>query len=125
MDLSSYTLPDLRQLLTKIEAEIEHRTDTPHAHRTQKKATKQAQTMVAHQDVTPDEALEAPTTQVTIKTTDAESNVPPAVKKDKPPTVIKYRNPAKPEQGWSGHGRRPQWVLDWLAQGKPIEDLAA
>ena len=124
MDLSSYTLPDLRQLLTKIEAEIQHRTDsTPRIVR--KKKQKQAQTMVAPQDVTPDDALEAPTTQVTIKTTDAESNVPPAVKKDKPPAVIKYRNPAKPEQGWSGHGRRPQWVLDWLAQGKPIEDLAA
>ena len=69
MDLSSYTLPDLRQLLTKIEAEIQHRTDsTPRIVR--KKKQKQAQTMVAPQDVTPDDALEAPTTQVTIKTTD-------------------------------------------------------
>ena len=29
MDLSSYTLPDLRELLTKIEAEIDQRTATP------------------------------------------------------------------------------------------------
>ena len=73
----------------------------------------------------PDEALAAPTSQVASATTEAEGSAPPAVRKDKPPAVIKYRNPAKPEQGWSGHGRRPKWVLDWLAQGKPIEDLAA
>ena len=124
MDLSSYTLSDLRELLTRIEAEIHHRTDTPQR-ATRKKTPKQAQKLPVPHEVMPDDALAAPTTQVTSKTTDAESNAPPAVKKDKPPSVIKYRNPAKPEQGWSGHGRRPQWVLDWLAQGKPIEDLAA
>ena len=124
MDLSSYTLSDLRELLTRIEAEIHHRTDTPQR-ATRKKTPKQAQKLPVPHEVMPDDALAAPTTQVTIKTTNAESNAPPTVKKDKPPSVIKYRNPAKPEQGWSGHGRRPQWVLDWLAQGKPIEDLAA
>ena len=124
MDLSSYTLPDLRELLTKIEAEIDHRTATLQR-APRKKTPKQAQKLPAPHDVMPDDALAAPTTQVTSKTTGAESNAPPTVKKDKPPSVIKYRNPAKPEQGWSGHGRRPQWVLDWLAQGKPIEDLAA
>ena len=124
MDLSSYTLSDLRELLTRIEAEIHHRTDTPQR-ATRKKTPKQAQKLPVPHEVMPDDALAAPTTQVTSKTTDAESNAPPAVKKDKPPSVIKYRNPAKPEQGWSGHGRRPQWVLDWLAQGKPIEELVA
>ena len=124
MDLSSYTLSDLRELLTRIEAEIHHRTDTPQR-ATRKKTPKQAQKLPVPHEVMPDDALAAPTTQVTSKTTDAESNAPPTVKKDKPPSVIKYRNPAKPEQGWSGHGRRPQWVLYWLAQGKPIEDLAA
>ena len=124
MDLSSYTLSDLRELLTRIEAEIHHRTDTAQR-ATRKKTPKQAQKLPVPHEVMPDDALAAPTTQVTSKTTDAESNAPPTVKKDKPPSVIKYRNPAKPEQGWSGHGRRPQWVLDWLAQGKPIEELVA
>ena len=124
MDLSSYTLSDLRKLLTRIEAEIHQRTDTPQR-ATRKKTPQQAQKLPVPHEVMPDDALAAPTTQVTSKTTDAESNAPPAVKKDKPPSVIKYRNPAKPEQGWSGHGRRPQWVLDWLAQGKPIEELVA
>ena len=124
MDLSSYTLSDLRELLTRIEAEIHHRTDTPQR-ATRKKTPKQAQKLPVPHEVMPDDALAAPTTQLTSKTTGAESNAPPTVKKDKPPSVIKYRNPAKPEQGWSGHGRRPQWVLDWLAQGKPIEELVA
>ncbi len=124
MDLSSYTLPELRQLLTEIEAEIHHRTDSTQL-TVRKKTLKQTQKTTAERSVLPDGALEAPTAQLASKATDVEGNLPPAVKKGKPPSVIKYRNPAKPEQGWSGHGRRPQWVLDWLAQGKPIEDLRA
>ena len=119
MDLSSYTLPDLRQLLTKIEAEIELRTDT-----TQPVSSDQKQEMAPKQDLTLDAVLEAPARLIESKPAATKSSPPPAAKTDKPPSEIKYRNPAKPEQGWSGRGRRPQWVLDWLAQGKPIEDLA-
>jgi len=36
----------------------------------------------------------------------------------------KYRNPADPSQGWSGRGRRPDWVNAALAQGKSLSDLA-
>ena len=38
--------------------------------------------------------------------------------------AFKYRNPANPDQGWSGRGRKPQWALDWIAQGKPLDELA-
>ena len=34
-----------------------------------------------------------------------------------------YFNPENPAQGWTGHGRRPRWVLDHLAQGGNLEDL--
>ncbi|MDV7392951.1 H-NS histone family protein, partial [Arthrospira platensis SPKY1] len=46
-------------------------------------------------------------------------------KKPKTASVVKYRNPANPEQGWSGRGRKPQWALDWIAQGKSLDELAA
>lgn len=35
----------------------------------------------------------------------------------------KYKNPANPEQTWSGRGRKPQWVHDALKSGADIADL--
>lgn len=37
--------------------------------------------------------------------------------------VAKYRNPANPEQTWTGRGRKPQWIHDALAAGADITDL--
>lgn len=36
----------------------------------------------------------------------------------------KYRNPNDKFQTWSGVGRKPKWVEEWLAAGKPLEELA-
>ena len=35
----------------------------------------------------------------------------------------KYRNPADPEQTWTGRGRKPQWLHDALKSGADISDL--
>jgi len=35
----------------------------------------------------------------------------------------KYKNPANPDQTWSGRGRKPQWVHDALKAGADISDL--
>lgn len=37
---------------------------------------------------------------------------------------VKYRNPANPDQTWSGRGKRPNWFKEALAKGKRKEDLA-
>ncbi len=34
----------------------------------------------------------------------------------------KYRNPADPEQTWSGRGRRPNWVEEMLAAGGSLDE---
>ncbi|MDO5621008.1 MAG: H-NS histone family protein [Paracoccus sp. (in: a-proteobacteria)] len=36
----------------------------------------------------------------------------------------KYANPADTTQTWSGRGRQPVWVKEYLAAGKTLEDLA-
>ena len=36
----------------------------------------------------------------------------------------KYRNPYNPKQTWTGKGKRPQWFLDAIAEGKSSEDLS-
>lgn len=38
--------------------------------------------------------------------------------------VAKYRNPADPSHTWTGRGRKPAWVLEWLEAGKSIDKLA-
>ncbi|MBF0098694.1 MAG: H-NS histone family protein [Magnetococcales bacterium] len=38
-------------------------------------------------------------------------------------TLPRYRNPADAQQTWSGRGRRPQWIADHLAAGKPLQAL--
>lgn len=35
----------------------------------------------------------------------------------------KYRNPADPDQTWSGRGRQPAWVKAHLAAGKDLAKL--
>jgi DNA-binding protein H-NS len=52
-----------------------------------------------------------------------------AVKVDKPSSATdaadwKYSNPAKPNKGWSGKGRVPFGIKDYLAiEGHKLEDL--
>src|SRR5262245_38606596 len=36
----------------------------------------------------------------------------------------KYRHPEDPSLTWSGRGKRPSWVNDWIAEGKSLADLA-
>ncbi len=35
----------------------------------------------------------------------------------------RFRNPADPSQLWTGRGRQPKWVKDWVDAGKPIDEL--
>ena len=39
------------------------------------------------------------------------------------PAQVRYRHPENFAIGWSGHGRKPQWVVEWLAQGKALSDI--
>ena len=39
-------------------------------------------------------------------------------------TII-YVHPDDAALGWSGRGRQPGWIKQWLESGKPLEDLRA
>lgn len=43
--------------------------------------------------------------------------------KGKAKAKAKYRNPANPEQTWSGRGRKPFWINEALTNGVDITDL--
>jgi DNA-binding protein H-NS len=36
----------------------------------------------------------------------------------------KYANPADPSQTWTGRGRKPNWLIEALNEGKSLEDMA-
>ncbi|MDO9597846.1 MAG: H-NS histone family protein [Azoarcus sp.] len=119
MELETLTLTELNRLQKRVETEIKRRSDTA-----RRDLIKRMQKMVAEQGLTLEEVLG------TVSTTSEKATAKPAkaakIKKAAKPTkvsVIKYRNPANPEQGWSGRGRKPQWALDWLAQGKSLDEL--
>ena len=40
------------------------------------------------------------------------------------PVAVKYRHPQDAALSWTGRGRKPAWVANWLASGKPLEKLA-
>ena len=41
------------------------------------------------------------------------------------PVKIKYRHPVDQSLTWTGRGRKPKWIMEWLALGKKIEALSA
>ncbi|PKO56607.1 MAG: transcriptional regulator [Betaproteobacteria bacterium HGW-Betaproteobacteria-21] len=119
MELETLTLTELNRLQKRVETEIKRRSDTA-----RRDLIKRMQKMVAEQGLTLEEVLG------TVSTTSEKATTKPAkaakIKKAAKPTkvsVIKYRNPANPDQGWSGRGRKPQWALDWLAQGKSLDEI--
>lgn len=49
----------------------------------------------------------------------------PAAAPAKEAPAVAYRNPANPAETWTGRGRKPRWVTEWLEAGNNIEGLQA
>ena len=41
----------------------------------------------------------------------------------KTPVAVKYRHPKNSELAWTGRGRTPKWVTNWLAERGTLEAL--
>ena len=118
MDISSLSLNELRRLQTKVEAEIRRRSDTA-----KKDLLKRMQKLAAEHGMSLNEVLGQEASEKPAAAPKKAAAAKPVKKAAKPVSVVKFRHPENPAIGWTGHGRKPQWVIDWLAQGKALDEL--
>lgn len=102
MDISNLSVPELKRLLSMIPKEIERRQ--------REEKTKFLQ------------EFEAKAAELGF---DLDELIGQAGKKPRAAVAVKYRHPANPELAWSGRGRQPRWVAEFLAQGGNLEQLQA
>ncbi|WP_417069678.1 H-NS family nucleoid-associated regulatory protein [Niveibacterium terrae] len=118
-ELSKLSLADLNRLAKRVEAETARRATS-----TKKDVMREVQKLAAKAGIAIEELFGAP-----VKAAPAAKGRPGrkagAKKAGGRKTVgeAKYKNPADQSQTWTGRGRKPQWVQDWLAQGKPLAEL--
>lgn len=120
MDISSLSLAELRRLQTKVETEIRRRSDTA-----KKDLLKRMQKLAAEHGMSLTDVIGQESADKSTAAAPKKAAAKPAKKAVKPASVIKFRHPENAAIGWTGHGRKPQWVIDWLAQGKPLDELRA
>ncbi|MCK0505496.1 H-NS family nucleoid-associated regulatory protein [Aromatoleum anaerobium] len=116
MDLATLSLTELRRLQSKVETEIRRRSDN-----TRRELIKKMQKMAADEGLSLSDLIgSAPASED--KRSPGKRKAKPAAKKTSP-IPAKYRHPENPAISWSGRGRKPHWVVDWLAQDKPLVEL--
>lgn len=102
-DLESLSLKELKQLYKDVETAIAEFKD-----REKRKALAEVEAFARERGLTPSELADLLGGRKARKTVGA----------------AKYANPADPSQTWTGRGRKPGWVIDALAAGKSLDNMA-
>lgn len=58
---------------------------------------------------------------LTLEWTDAAAALPVAKTGGRP--EVRYRHPDNPGMAWTGRGKPPRWVTEWVQSGKSLEAL--
>jgi DNA-binding protein H-NS len=104
MDLAEFSIAELNKLLSDIPKEISRREKGEKA-----RVRKELEAFAAAQGYSLEELLG-----------DAGATAKRAAK----PVAAKYRHPDEPSLTWSGRGRQPKWLAEFLSNGGKIESLA-
>ena len=103
VDLSKLSIEEMEVLAKDIEAEIISRREAE-----RERVLSQMRELAASIGTTPEELFRKGGVRVAEKV-----------------VAVKYRHPDDPALTWTGRGKRPLWVVEALAAGKTLEDLAA
>ena len=102
MDLSSLSLAQLKELLQSLPTEIARREKAEKA-----EARKALEAFAAERGFSLDELV---------------GNV--KVAKERAPVAVKYRHPENADLSWTGRGRQPKWIVEFVATGGTLEQLS-
>lgn len=104
MDLSALSVAELNKLLSDIPKEIARREMGEKA-----RVRKELEALAAAQGYSLEELL---------------SDAGATAKRAGKPVAAKYRHPEDGALTWSGRGRQPKWIAEFLAKGGKIDSLA-
>ena len=104
MDLSQYSLADLKSLLAALPAEIQKREKSEKI-----RIRKELEALAAQAGFTLDDLLN-----------EAQTKAPRKVGS----VAVKYRHPQDSELQWTGRGRQPKWISEFIAAGGSLEQLS-
>lgn len=105
MDLSGLSLAELSDLQEKIKQEVKQRQKQEVV-----RAREQIMAIAQSVGVSLDELLSV-------------SSKAGKSAKPRKPVAVRYRHPKDASLQWTGRGRQPQWVKDWLAGGNSLDSL--
>lgn len=115
MNLKSLSVAELNKLKKAVDKEIENRKNL-----SRNKALGEIKSIAAKYGLKLDELVGATASRAKPRKSRAKKAYAPAEKK------VLYRHPENPQLTWSGgRGRRPQWVKDWLAAGRSLDEAKA
>ncbi|NMG74245.1 H-NS family nucleoid-associated regulatory protein [Aromatoleum diolicum] len=114
VNLSNYSLTQLKQLRARIEKEIARQQSTG-----KDALLKKLKRMAREHGLSLEDVLGGSPDSEKPKANDARRPAAP-----KTPVAVKYRHPSKMDLAWSGRGRKPRWVEAWLAHGGALDALA-
>jgi DNA-binding protein H-NS len=101
VDLSKLSIPELEALEQDVRAEIVNRREAE-----KQRVLDQIRELASSIGMTPEQLLGR----------GARAGAAKAV-------APRYRHPEDSTLTWSGRGKRPSWVNDWVAAGKSLDDL--
>jgi len=102
MDLSGLTVAELKALQDQVKQALKDR-----EHQEQSKAREQILAIAQSAGISLQDLLGA---QLRGKTTVAKVKV-----------AVRYRHPSDASLQWTGRGRQPKWVQDWVASGQSLD----
>ncbi|SDX50487.1 DNA-binding protein H-NS [Collimonas sp. OK242] len=104
MDLSGLTVAELRALQDQVKQALKDR-----EHQEQAKAREQILAIAQSAGISLQDLLG---TQSRSKSSASKTKV-----------AVRYRHPSDPLLQWTGRGRQPKWVQDWVASGQSLDAI--